>query len=257
MINKLKKEGYLEINSSFNKDYFDMAAKSFIAFTKQENINSIKFKIGFNDDYGNDKGIVLGYTKKFLKSGDLDEKEFFHYNPKIEELFNFKSQTTESFLAYCRNIYSESTKLCKKILLELTNDFPNIYDDVFDKNGNSFNVLRFLKYKAPISEKFNAKGHYDKGLCTLALAESSPGLRIGLNSDNLIDISTRENKSIFFPSLLIREFTNNQLKPIWHDVIQNKEYNTTEYNRWAIVYFVTPKKIPRKISFEDAHTPLN
>ena len=59
---------------------------------------------------------------------------------------------------------------------------------------------------------------------------------------------------IFFPSLLIPNYTQNKLKHIWHDVIQNTNSSkSNEFVRWAIVYFINPLKINSEISFDEAH----
>ena len=100
---------------------------------------------------------------------------------------------------------------------------------------------------------FLAKAHYDRGALTLALAESSPGLRLGENEEKLEEIVHKDRSLIFMPSLRFNKVTSKEFTPTWHDVIQKKsERVNSQVSRWAIVFFADIQSdiIP---TYEEAH----
>ena len=107
--------------------------------------------------------------------------------------------------------------------------------------GHVHITLRFLKYDFPESKHKLARSHFDVGSCTLALAESGPGLRIGRNEDSLSLITHKNNTAVFFLSKNFESMLGkgSGLLPGWHDVIQmEKRLVGAPVQRWSIVAFM-------------------
>jgi len=87
------------------------------------------------------------------------------------------------------------------------------------------------------------------------LAESAPGLRIGRNDQDVVEVPPRQDDTaLFMPALRLREFSSD-FPPAWHDVVQKKSRQwSTTCARWAIVLFIDHGNINRE-STQEAHTP--
>ena len=258
IITDLKKNQYVFLDSDIPFEQFEELVKHYLTFTKksEEYKNMFKYLIPTAHKYGNDKGIELGQFHKLQKRGDQDDKEYFHFNPKlIEKLDDSIIDKEKAFFTQLETIYNSTHLLCKKVFRELDKQYNGIYDLTFDSNGNSNSTLRVLKYKTQKVEEFSAKGHFDKGIATFSLAESCSGLRVGKDRDSLKEVSYQRDKLIFFPSSLISNYTNNDLMPTWHDVIQKRDLSKEEeeYTRWAVVLFVDPLHLDVEITFEQTH----
>lgn len=101
-------------------------------------------------------------------------------------------------------------------------------------------LLRFLKYDWQSSGKYLAKPHFDAGSFTLAIAESSPGLRIGSCPENLKQVNHKAGNAIFMLASNFQKIMDTQeLSAGWHDVIQTDQTLIGKpYARWAIVAFI-------------------
>jgi isopenicillin N synthase-like dioxygenase len=223
---ELEEKGFAEVKFPISDKEMNEAAKVFLEFLTldqeiKEAIHVRKRGESFN----------TGYVKRKKEDG-RDNKEYFHYHPILDELFPElkKSENTKitKFFEVARKIHDAAYKLNKKIVSELADD--KSLKKFYSKEKRERYSLRFLKYDKNEPGNFLASGHYDQGVCTLALAESHPGLRI-----HDVDVVHDNGKAIFMPGLLCKEI-NSSLKPAWHEVIQ-KEESSEGYARWAIVFF--------------------
>ena len=100
--------------------------------------------------------------------------------------------------------------------------------------------LDFLRYDIPAAKAKLVRSHFDVGSCTLALAESAPGLRIEVEKKHwlILNIKTKQRFSLIknFEAMLGYE---SGLLPGWHDVTQmEKRLLGVPVQRWSIVVFV-------------------
>lgn len=258
LLNNIKKElrekNFTEVPFSLSKEELNKAATAFLEFLKLPEELKEKLHSRIRED---DRGAQIGYRKKEQEYGDLDNKEYFHYNEYIEEEFKefLENKEVNKFLKYAKIIYNESKETIRKIIKELDHEYPGIYRNFFPENKKPYFYLRFLKYNSTNKDIFLAKGHYDRGCCTLAIAESSPGLRIGKNDKEIYEVTHRENRVIFFPGKKLHEITSKVFRPAWHDVVQKGTNYNKEVARWAIVFFADAKEM-RITEYEEAHTPI-
>jgi len=188
-----------------------------------------------------------------------DQKEYFHYNRYAEKHFKDLilggDKRVKTFFDSARTIYEHAEVVAIHIIEELNTEFPELKEKFMPDGVEPHFYLRFLKYYTSGKGSFLAKGHYDQGGYTLALAESAPGLRIGKNEENLQEVVHRDGRAVFMPGFQLRFFTSEEFTPAWHDVIQKDEdTHDKETARWAVVFFVDPvEKI--HTCWEDRHTP--
>lgn len=254
----LKEKHVAEIPFSLPQEVFNSSAKHFFNFLSLPQEIKDKFYIQPSDD-PRDSGV--GYVRKLQKMGELDNKEFFHYHPSLEErhfkaLLEEKNPLIDNFFESARKIFKESEKTLKEITDLLETQFSGINEKIFPLSEEYGTVLRFLKYDVAGMGNFLAKGHYDMGACTLALAESATGLRVGTNNKDLNSAKRVGDTAFFMAGFNFPFITNNELIPTWHDVVQESEDTFNEETaRWAIVFFVGARGIPLP-SHKETHTPL-
>lgn len=217
-----------------------------------------KEPIYFNIDLGDGRGGDVGYRKYRREEGKIDNREFFHYHPDAETHFvdaRERLAPLHQLLVEMKRIHTEATSAMNDILAAFDTQFPGIHGLFFPTNRVPNFTLRFLKYDCGKPGEFLATGHYDRGGCTLALAESAPGLRIGIDDVHLQDVVHDEGRALFMPALNFPLFTNGTIRPAWHDVVQKGEDTySTDIARWAIVFFADTYVKPIT-TFEDRHTP--
>ncbi len=88
------------------------------------------------------------------------------------------------------------------------------------------------------------------------MAESAPGLRMGLNADALQLVTHDDRQALFMPGLKFPDVASSDFPPTWHDVVQQDEDGfRDDIARWAIVFFCD-HRLMDDISYTEAHTPL-
>ena len=117
-------------------------------------------------------------------------------------------------------IWQAARDCATDILKELSHLYPGLMDRFFTEEEPHV-LLRFIRYHWQESHENLAKPHYDAGSCTLAIAESEKGLRIGADQDTLKLIEHAPGEALFFlSSNFQRLVADATLKPAWHDVVQ-------------------------------------
>ena len=106
-----------------------------------------------------------------------------------------------------------------------------------------------------------ARGHYDKGTGTIAVAESHGGLRLGFGEDDLELLDRDAYDPKFFHGLgwhQLAEIVDVETarKAAWHDVVQLDEHVSDDVMRWSMVYFIGPANMHLDSTLEQTHTPI-
>lgn len=142
-----------------------------------------------------------------------------------------------------------------EVIHALNTAHPGLSEFFLPPDREPLILLRLLAYERMEPGDFLAKGHYDRGACTLAIAESAPGLRIGKAPEDLKEVTREPGTVLFFPGLILQESTGPELAPSWHDVIQKEEHVLNDKTaRWAIVGFLGAWN-QRNLSWQETHDP--
>lgn len=183
-----------------------------------------------------------------------DNKEFFHYHPGYEShvssLPEANNPRAQQFLTHARIVNVAATATLRSIVEMLDVEFPGVFAEYFPDTTEPVTntILRFLKYDKAGEGSFLAAAHYDVGGATLALAESAPGLRVGVSPETLYPVIHRSGAALFMPALDLQTMTDERFKPIWHDVVQlSEDTHSDTTSRWAIVFFanaISKKSVP-------------
>lgn len=273
--NEILENQFIKIPINISQKELHEAAELFLEFLKQSDEEKERFKVYI--PYKNKKGEIInygrgdvanegsrfrGFKKKLKTEGEKDNKQYFHYcwdaDKEIDKTLENSTEISKKFIESARNIYKKAQEKTKEILIEIDKDFPGVYDMVFNKENLASGTLRFLSYYSDKEGDFIAKRHYDKGFTTLALAESHPGLEVGTNDNDMIEVEHTNDQAIFFPSYMISKFTKGKIKPTWHGVTQKKrEVEEEVSSRWAIVFFSEPKSLDEAISWDELHKTKN
>lgn len=254
--NQLQEKTFAEIPLSLKKETIDEAVKSFMDFLAlpQEIKKTYLYRI-----LPQDRGSEVGYNFRERKLGNTDDREYVHYHEDAEKGFTeARKQQPEldALLTAMKPIYRESLKVAKKVIAEFEHEFPGISNKFFPEQVPPKCYLRLVAYNRHEPGDFLAIGHYDRGSYTLALAESSPGLRIGTSPEKVTPVTHKPEQAFFFPGIRFSEVTNNTYVAGWHDVIQKaSDAFSDKYTRWALVLFIDSQEMTY-VTWEQAHTPL-
>jgi isopenicillin N synthase-like dioxygenase len=251
ILTELTQQGYAPLPFSLTKEYLNQAAESFMDFLELP--EKTKFSaLAIKEDRGSTIGYMLRHSQKDTRA---DNKEYVHYNEYFERFFKNLLDTgnprIDNFVNYSRKIYKEAKRTIQTILDTFEPLVPGISERFISHEKLPRFYLRFIKYDCAGTNGLIAKGHYDRGALTLALSESSPGLRIG-KPENLKEIVHEDSQAILFPGRAITEITD-RIKPAWHDAVQKNAPPRPGVSRWAIVFFADLINQP-DYTWEQAHT---
>jgi len=240
--------GFAEVDFALESSYMDFAAQSWLAFLTLPEDTKKQFFI--NNAFEGVSDSIVGYVKSERKLdektghpiGSTDNKEYFHFNRiAINELSTLALADDRAlkFFANATNIYMEAEKTHKRIMLAFDQEFPGLYDRFFSAKVPEL-YLRFLKYDFDGSDRPIAMPHYDKGAFTLALAESTPGLRLHYEGcDGNFDttyVQKHPRAALAFPGFQFQGVTEGSFLPTAHDVVPLSSQEGAGV-RWSIVCF--------------------
>lgn len=191
--------------------------------------------------------------------GKKDFKEYFHYHPDARKEWGREAAAepvVAAFFEAADALYAYADRVGKEVISTLDPEFPGLYDAFFPAEWPGERILRFLKYDNRGEGEFLARGHYDRGGCTLAIAESAPGLRIGKDDATLTPVVHQDSTALFFPALHFAELTERRVPAAWHDVVQAEGQSVSgDAARWAVVYFMNAPGLPVPTG-EETHIPV-
>ncbi len=253
---QLAKQHYARLPFNISKAELGEAARAFLDFPTLP--TDVLRSLHFPSPYEN--GTADGYTDK-RDSGRHDKKQLFHWSPLLEKQPAYQEvrrryQVARTFFEHAAKIYDAGDEVSAKLLRR--HFTSNIVEQTVMKGRLASAVLRFLAYD-PQAQDFSARAHYDKCPGTLALAESSPGLRIGCCDQHpLKKVEYRDGTCVFMPGQLLFEDTNGTIIPAWHDVVHHADVPPVREDcaRWSIVFFINEKN-GRFPSYEATHTPVH
>lgn len=217
----------------------------------------VKEPIYFKVDPEN-RGTEVGYKRYRRELGNTDNREYFHYHALADERFaEYATRIPElaALLDAMKGVYVEAKETLRQTLTQFEERFPGITELILPPNKIPLLFVRFLKYDRMEPGDFLAKGHYDRGTCTLAISESAPGLRMGLGDADLKPVAHEDQQALFMPGIKFPDITSPEFPPTWHDVVQQTDDGfRDDIARWAIVFFAGHENMGT-ITYEDAHTP--
>jgi len=237
---QLREQNYAQIPFPIDLKLLHQAIDAFFLFLEEP--EDVKNHINFTIAPAHRRGDV-GYKHRDADAHIYnDSKDFFHFHPalfKKYESFLEKNPVVADFVCKAKPIWDAVYETIHRILNSFEEQFSGVVNKVFDTEHQHI-LLRFLKYDWQQSGKYLAKPHFDAGSCTLALAESCAGLRIGSCPDDLKLIEHHPQHALFMLSSNFKQILNtDELLPGWHDVIQLDETCIGKpFARWAIVAFI-------------------
>jgi isopenicillin N synthase-like dioxygenase len=227
----IAKQGYSEIDFQVDQAVREVCMEDFLGFLERTP-EAVKNRLGFMQP-GKAKS-EIGYIRRSKEEGN-DGKEFFHYHPAFEQFMDSLPTDLEkivdqvefqNFMEGARNIYKVALETVLSIAAMIDQYYPGAYEKMNSVEGRDTAVLRFLKYDLAEETETIAKLHTDRGAYTLAIAESSPGLRIaaGGRKSPLEIVHRPPEKALFFPGRKLKNITGeNDFPPSFHDVVQLPE----------------------------------
>lgn len=260
IVKELAEKAYVAVPFALSRGELASGAEAFFKFLELP--QEYKESLFFLRDPGDPKGTEVGYVRtkgeKDEEYGSKDFKEYFHYHPDAKVRFAdvaTQEPVLATFMEVAGTIFDRGEETTRAILTQLDAEFPGMYDSFAGADKPLERALRFLKYDATGKGKFLARAHFDRGGCTLALAESAPGLRVGKDDASLTEVIHKDKTALFMPGFHFPEMTGGKIPAAWHDVIQASEDTISmDAARWAIVYFINAPGRYRPTSAQ-VHSP--
>ena len=234
----------------------EIIQKLFVFFALPDEVkNRFAFKLKPNEE---ERGHEIGYWTRSRANGNQDNRGYFHYNDLADERFRIEGADCPELLAFMdavKPLYRTAEEKMKEVVRALDAEHTGLYDLFFPADQYPLLFLRLLAYERMEPGDFLASGHYDRGSCTLAMAESAPGLRIGKTPEDVKEVIRDPNTILFFPGLVLQEYTGPEFAPSWHDVIQKEAHLLNQQTaRWAIVAFLGSWN-QRNLPWQETHAP--
>lgn len=195
-----------------------------------------------------------------------DNKDIFHFGTNTRQVIEARlsgalPRDMKAFLDATEEIFWAGERSKRQALEELDWLQTGLVGIMMPENGTINDVLRFIAYHP--NEGQLAKGHFDRGVCTLAIGESHEGLQIapgqnGLRLDcdqaymdalekNLQPVTHMSEEVKFFLGAGWNQLPgayrqgNHDLPLGYHDVIESDKQVNDKVMRWAIVQFCNPQ----------------
>jgi len=252
LFKNLQEKYYVEVPFPMKRKLIEEAVLAFFKFLEAP--EEIKTEIDFTIAPQHRRGDI-GYRHRDASDHLYnDNKEFFHFHPTIFERYKdfiAKHEVLSNFLNKAKPIWDLTYQTIFNVLNMMETNFPGVVDKVFKVQGDPIHIMvRFLKYDWASSGKYLAKPHFDAGSCTLAIAESCAGLRIGSCPENLQLVPHTDEQAIFMLASNFKTIMDtSDFSAGWHDVIQLEDtYIGKPFSRWAVVAFIEAhgvKALPR------------
>lgn len=246
----LQNQSYVQVPFSISSHVLQQAIDAFFKFLEEP--SHIKNHIDFTVAPQHRRGDVGFKHREASDHIYNDSKDFFHFHPALLARyadFLIENPIVNDFVLKAKPIWDRVHDTIYTIFQTFEKRFPGTVDKVY-ATENKHILLRFLKYDWQTSGKYLAKPHFDAGSCTLAIAESCAGLRIGKSPGTLKLVEHKENHAIFMLSSNFKQLMDtDELSAGWHDVIQLDDTLIGKpFARWAIVAFIEAhgvKALPR------------
>lgn len=202
------------------------------------------------------RGSQVGHV---IKNGEgQDKKRYFHYRHGLPDwlISNGIERPFELnvFLEAAEAIHKTACDTLLENMVELDEKYPGLVGMHYPEHGDLDFYTRFLVYH-PSKDGQLARAHYDLSTMTLAMAESSPGLRLGTESNDLRPVEHYENEGkLFLGGGWSNLYPDSDLPLGWHDVIQADQSMVGDNTvRWAVVMFANPEQDVQP-SYDETHT---
>lgn len=254
LFSKLHKSPYIPVKFALSRVLLEEAITTFFKFLELP--DSLKTHIDHKISPLLRRGDI-GFKRREPEDGLYrDSKEFFHFHPVIFEKyasFLDLNPSIHEFMKKAEDIWKAAFTTFRQLMEMFDRRFPGTYQSVFDTEDVHL-IVRILKYNWAQCGKYLAQPHFGAGGFTLAITESSPGLRIGTGPHDLKVISQVENHALFMISSNFKKtIPDEALLPAWHDVIQLDETQIGQfYSRWAIVAFLDAAHV-RSLGRSETH----
>lgn len=262
----LYQDGYAPVEIDARYDDLNDAMDKYLAFLEldEEYHEATRF---FSTDRGD--GDFGQFTRESGTEGSrgsvADNKDIFHFGAQtrqiIEARISGKLPTEmKEFLDIAEEIFWAGQRSKKQAVDELDWFDTGLTKVMNPEVGTINDVLRFIAYHQ--NEGDLAKGHFDRGVFTLAIGESHEGLQIAKGQNGLVldcnteymddleeslqPVTHEEGQAKFMLGAgwnrLPKEYRqgNHDLSLGWHSVVNSDKTVSEKIMRWAIVMFCNP-----------------
>lgn len=233
ILEELKTEGFAHIPSSISQDTLKQCTDAFRDFIKNTPLTE---RVLTDFRYDPSQRFNLGFRDKSTSEG-FDEKCYFHFNPHIRDRWLMKDNIYyQKFLDNMEQVYHELDSIVHEVAdgIIALGYAPreSFYNEEWETNNN----MRILQYRPNETCEYLAKPHTDRGIFTMTIYETDPGLQFYTDNSGIVPMKYEEFTLKMFPADYWNAYVSFPLKPLTHDVIK-EQWNT---ERSSIVFFVNP-----------------
>jgi len=234
-----KKDGYALVETGISHKFYEEAADAaytFIAALSEEQKQKLQRCFVGEDD--KDHGL-LGYSEfNPTKVERGTDRAFFHYHPEVKKLFAQELADVpeaQEFVTRMDAIWYASFAAAEAVVADLDKTNPGLRAALLPPGIPPAFTIRFVLYKKPPEGQLLSSAHYDRSSVTLALAESSPGLRIRDAEGNMNLITRPDGVTPVMASKGMQKFAPS-IPLSWHDAVQTTDATVRgTHSRWVAI----------------------
>lgn len=262
----LKQQGFMPVGIDLGPHDFQEAMRLYLEFIQLEDYYHDVTRYNANNRGDGDFGQYRRQAGTEGQRGTVqDNKDIFHFGAGMRQVIESRIRGTlprdmRLFLGAAEEIFWSAQNAKKRAFEAIDSRQRGLVGIVLPENGQLNDVLRFIAYYPNEGEL--AKGHFDRSVATLALAESHEGLRIAPGQNGYtLDCSEDYMRQLegrlqavehvpyeakFFLAAGWNRLPNTLTEPYaelpisWHDVVPSDKTVDTTVMRWAIVNFINP-----------------
>ncbi len=233
ILSDIQAHWYADIEHTISRDTLQKCIDTFRIYIKN---TSLEERESTDFRYDPSQRFSVWFRDKSTSEG-FDEKCYFHYNRILR---NGQDSITnphyQAFLLAMWYVYDELDTITHQIWDALIAHWYLANENFYSSEGTTNSNLRILQYRPQESCEYLAKPHTDRGIFTLTVYESDPGLRFYMPHGEILPITNAEWVLRMFPTDFWNRYVSYRLEATTHDVIKepwNRE-------RGSMVLFVNP-----------------
>jgi isopenicillin N synthase-like dioxygenase len=193
-------------------------------------------RVSIDHRYDPTQRFSVGFRDKSTSEW-FDEKCYFHYHRVLLTLDEHRDNPSyQIFLSAMSHVYDELDLLVHSIGDALIEGWYMETESFYADDRSTNSNLRILQYRPQESCRYLAKPHTDRGIFTLTVYETDPGLRFYLPDGAIQPVEYEEFVVKMFPMDFWSKYVSLPLPATTHDVV--KQWGDTE--RGSMVLFVNP-----------------
>lgn len=225
-----------------NRDIIDATIKGWNELRKLD--DRTKQQYGFVCPISGEQD--LGYVKrggKIRNDKRDDVKEFFHISSRLHSTLITNNVDRKRIASLLEPGYELYAACLREMIADTERRFgsthPKIVDRIHSADAMGRHALRIMTYvdRSPLGTIIG-KGHGDRSLTTMHVAEERPGLMLRLPGSKELPVAAVDGRSFSFTGKKLAIETNMETLGVYHWIVETLDPSLAKVARWVVIFFL-------------------